>query len=118
MARIDGTDRVLLQLQEQLLRLSQERQVKQGATTSGQPAPGTPLQRMQRLANSESVEDEELRRSVVRSVLLDQFGDRLGADPNFEAMTSQVFAMLERSDEGRQLIGNAMSQLLGINASG
>lgn len=112
MARIDGTDRVLLQLQEQLLRLSKERQVRGGAPTSGQRATGTPLQRMQRLASSETVEDEELRRTVVRSVLLDQFGDQLGADPNFEAMTSQVFSMLERSEEGRQLIGNAMSQLL------
>ena len=112
MARIDGSDRLLVQLQEQLLRLSKERQVRGSSSVAPSALAGAPLQRVRRLAADAGIEEEELRRSVVRSVLLDQLGDQLGADPNFETMSSQVFAMLQRSDEGRQLIGEAIDQLL------
>lgn len=111
MPRIDGSDRVLLLLEEQLARLGKDRRAGQVGSDPVAGGTSAPLDRTRRLAGNKAVGEEELQRTMVRNILLDQFGDQIGGDAAFDDLSARVFRMMSDNEEGRALIDRALDQL-------
>lgn len=112
MARIGQIDHILLLLREQLQRAGEGR-VPGGSPQAG---PGTraeqrPLDRARALASLGAIDPEERRRLVVRTLLLEEFGDKAGADPAFSALVDRILGMVRDIPGGDELIDRAIRQL-------
>lgn len=110
MTRISNADQVLLLLQEQIDRLAKRKGAeRRGATArSGTPEPMT---RIRALATRSGLSEEDLKRSLVRGVLVQQLGEAIGNDPAFQTVAGDVFRIIGETPEGRALIDRALTQL-------
>ncbi|WEJ98138.1 MAG: hypothetical protein P0Y59_14420 [Candidatus Sphingomonas phytovorans] len=111
MTRITNADHVLLLLQEQLARLGKDR-----AGRTAKPAPvragvPEPMARLRALAGREELSDDDLRRALVRGLLVQQLGEAIGNDPAFEAIAGDVLRIIGESEQGRALVDRAIQQL-------
>lgn len=112
MTRVGRSDQVLLLLQEQLARLAKER----GASRTGKRAGAksdAPLDRLRQLAGAGDLSDQDRARALVRSVLLDQFGEGLGGDPRFDVLADEVVRIIGQSPGGEALVAEAFGSLRG-----
>ncbi|WP_034158865.1 hypothetical protein [Sphingomonas sp. ERG5] len=111
MTRINPTDQVLLLLQEQLNRLGKDRTVQRGQPAPVQSGTPEPMARLRALAGREGITDEDMKRALVRGLIVQQLGEAIGNDPAFEAIASDVARIIEESPAGRDLLDRAMRQL-------
>lgn len=112
MTRISNVDQVLLLLREQLQRTGGGR----GATAKARVAraeasSARPLDRVRALAVLDTLDEEELRRAVVRGLLAEQLGEAVGNDSAMIAIVDQVSRIIGETPEGRELMDRALAQL-------
>lgn len=110
MTRISNADQVLLRLHEQLRRLGKDR-IARGGAAGVRESRQEPAVRLRALAARGGVSQEELGRTVVRSLLADQFGDTIGNDPAFDVIADDVARIIADSESGRALLDRALAQL-------
>ncbi|PSJ42195.1 hypothetical protein [Allosphingosinicella deserti] len=108
MTRINTTDQILLVLRERLRGLNQNRSP---AAAPGLSATPSPMARLQTLRAAEGMPREELRKTLVRALLAEQFGDGLASDPAFQAVCDDVFRIIGETPEGRDLLERAAGQV-------
>ena len=112
MTRVGNVDQVLLLLREQLHRTGRGRgpaaKAKAGQVETRS---ARPLDRVRALAALETLDEEELRRAVVRGLLAEQFGEAVGNDPALIAIVDQVSRIIGDTPEGRELMDRALTQL-------
>lgn len=111
MTRVTSADHVLLLLQEQLTRLGKERSTRKLPAASMRSGTPEPMARLRALAAREGISDDEMKRALVRSLLVQQLGEALGTDPGFEAIAGDVIRIISESPAGRELLDQAMHQL-------
>jgi len=111
MTRISNADHVLLLLQEQLGRLGKERSTRQSPASPVRSATADPMVRLRALAGRDGISEEDLKRALVRGLLVEQLGEAIGTDPEFEAIAGEVTRILGESAAGRDLIDQALRQL-------
>jgi hypothetical protein len=111
MTRITNADHVLLLLQEQLARLGKERAAQRGSAPGIRPGTPAPMTRLRALAGRKGLSEEDMKRALVRSLLVQQLGEALGSDPAFEAIARDVVRIIGESPAGRDLLELAMQQL-------
>ena len=111
MTRVSGAEHVLLLLRERLQRLDRSRSGRAGRTRGDRSATQAPLARLQALAALDGLPGEELRRTLVRAVLSEELGEDIGNDPSFQAVSDEVFRILNESEDGRGLIARAEAEL-------
>lgn len=109
MTRIGNVDQVLLLLREQLQRAGKGRQAAR-KSRSGTAAPRA-LDRVRALAAMEALNDDELRRAVVRGILTEEFGEGVGNDAALQAIVDDVLRIIGATEGGPELIGRAVAQL-------
>lgn len=109
MPRIDGTAAVLALVQEQLHRLGKGRARSTGPKTEA----ATPLDRLRVLAGRDGLSDDDLKRALVRSLLVQQLGESIGNDAAFELVAGDVLRILSNSDAGRAALAGAVRRLTG-----
>jgi hypothetical protein len=63
------------------------------------------------MAAREGLSDEDLRRALVRTLLVRQLGEALGSDPAFERIAGDVLRMISESPQGPALLDQAIRQL-------
>ncbi len=111
MTRIGNVDQVLLLLQEQLQRTSRNRgTARQGRTARAEVSSARPLDRVRALAALDTLDEEELRRAMVRGLLAEQFGEAvemIRADRHCRSGEPDD----RRDARGRQLMDRALAQL-------
>lgn len=112
MTHIGQVDQILLLLREQLQRTGDGR-VRSGSAQAGAPshAEQRPLDRARALASLGAIDPEERRRLVVRTLLLEEFGDRAGADPAFTALVERVLGLIRDIPGGDELVDRTVRQL-------
>ena len=113
MTSIGRIDQILLLLREQLQRAGETR-ARTGAsqtTGAGDRAEPGPLDRARTLASLGAIDPDERRRLVVRTLLLEEFGETAGADPAFATLVDRVLAMMRDIPGGDELIDRAIAQL-------
>ena len=111
MTRITPSDQALILLREQLRRLGSERSARAGATERA--ATRAPLDRALVMAVDSEFSEEEFRRTLVRALLAEQFGDRVAGDSGFQAVVDDVFRIISENEETRELMDRAGRQLRG-----
>lgn len=111
MTRISNADHVLVLLREQLQRMDRTRAKRTSRAGAAQKGTQPPLARLHEAASFDQLSDEEFRRTLVRAVLIEELGEGLANDPNFQVVVEDVFRILSESEEGRELISRAAQQL-------
>lgn len=112
MTRISNADQVLLLLQEQIARLPKNKGTVGGARPARSGTP-EPMARLRSLAACDGLSDDDLKRALVRGLLVQQLGDAIGNDPAFEAVAGDVLRIIGETADGRDLIERALRQLPG-----
>lgn len=111
MTSIGNVDRILLLLREQLQRAAEEGpRIATSRKTSGS-GEQRPLDRARTLASMEAIDPDQRRRLIVRTLLLEQFGEAIGTDPAFAPLVDRVVAMVRDIPGGNALIDQAFNQL-------
>jgi hypothetical protein len=117
MARIGNVDHVLLLLREQLQRVAKGRSAPRGAAADRVGASAArPLDRVRALAALDSLDEDEVRRAVVRGILTEEFGERVGNDAALQAIVDDVVRIIGDTPGGIELIDSAVAQLREIRA--
>lgn len=112
MTRIGNVDQVLLLLREQLERSGRGRNVEHGARTSrSDTTTAPPLDRARALAGLDGLPEDEVRRAVVRGLLVDAFGESMSNDPAFQSVVDDVLRIIADMPGGAELIDRAVAQL-------
>jgi hypothetical protein len=112
MTRVGNVDQVLLLLREQLQRSGRSRGAASKARAGrAEASSARPLDRVRALAALDTLEEDDLRRAVVRGLLAEQFGEAVGNDPALIAIVDQVSRMIGEMPEGRELMDRAIAQL-------
>lgn len=112
MTRVNNVDQVLLLLRAQLQRSERAKGTKHKPRAGRRElASAAPLDRVRALAVLDMLSPEDARRTLVRGVLADQFGDRLANDARFQEIVENVVSLLEADPEGRALLEGALTQL-------
>ena len=112
MTRIGNVDQVLLLLREQLERSGRGRNAERSASTArSTAATAPPLERARALAALDGLPEEEVRRAVVRGLLLDAFGESMSNDPAFQSVIDNVLRIIADMPGGSELVDRAVAQL-------
>jgi hypothetical protein len=110
MTRISNADQVLLLLQEQISRLEKTRSNTR-VTASRRSGTPEPMARVRGLTAHKELSEDDLKRALVRGLLVQQLGDAIGNDPAFEAVANDVIRIIGDTQEGRDLLDRALLQL-------
>lgn len=113
MTKISNVDQVLLLLRQQLDRMATRaparRTTKTGSATG---AERKALHRVRALAALGNLSDEDLERSFIHGLLVEQFGDDIANDPQFQRTVADVHRVIASDDASRRLLGQATRRLL------
>ncbi|WP_447726049.1 hypothetical protein [Sphingomonas koreensis] len=102
----------MLLLREQLRRAGESSmRASRPQTGAGDRTEQRPLDRARTLASLDAIDPDERRRLVVRTLLLEEFGEKAGTDPAFVSLVDRVLAMVAEIPGGDELIDRAVSQL-------
>lgn len=114
MTGIGKVDQAILLLKDRLRQLN-ERGKAGGATAGNAAAPqaasGDPLQALRELVRRGQIDEHELRRAFVRTLLADSLGDELVGSIEFQSIADEVARMLEDSEAGSALLARALAEL-------
>jgi hypothetical protein len=112
LTRVGNAEQVLLLLREQLERASRGRGTERSNKVERPlAATTTPLERARALAALDELAEEEVRRVVVRGLLVEAFGDAMSNDPAFQAVIDDVLRIITDMPGGPELIDRAVTQL-------
>lgn len=115
MTRVGQADHVLVLLREKLQRMERTRSNRAPRASSMDKGTQPPLARLHASAALDQLPDEEFRRTLVRAVLAEELGEKIGNDPNFQVIAEDVFRILNESEIGRDLIERATRELRSLN---
>jgi hypothetical protein len=112
MTRISNVDQVLLLLREQLQRTGKKRATgARSRTGRADPAAARPLDRVRGLAALDALNEEEVRRAVVRGILTEEFGEGVGNDAALQRIVDDVVRIIGEAPGGSDLLNRAVAQL-------
>lgn len=109
MTRITNVDQVLLQLRQQLQRLSRNAQSVH-ATKSGSTVPAIRRSALRRIVELDRFDDltgEEFERALIRALLIDEFGEAVANEPKFQQLSNDVFRIISSDRPTRELLQRA-----------
>lgn len=108
MASVGKVDQLVLQLRAQLQRAASHR-ARQGKAVK---AVGKgPLERLKSLEGSGSYEGRELRRKFIRALLMEELGEELANQPEFERVSNEVWSLIEGDDGLKRQLDEALAEL-------
>lgn len=112
MTRITNADQVLLLLRSHLERSGRSRR-KGGAakTANSTPSHPTSLQRVQEIAQAEALSDDDIKRTLISCILIDEFGPDVVNDAKFQDVINDVTRVLNQNSKGRRLLDLSVKQL-------
>lgn len=116
MARINNVDQILVLLQAHLERLEQRKKSGAAAPARSPKATSntrTPLDRVQALAATEALSEDELGRALVGALLSQEFGTELASDITFQQVVDEVAKAVAADPDASALMRRAITQLVG-----
>jgi hypothetical protein len=112
MTRISNVDQVLLLLREQLQRTAKGRETaRKSRTGRADPAAARPLDRVRALAALDTLNEDEVRRALVRGMLTEEFGEGVGNDAALQRIVDDVVRIIGETPGGGELLDRAVAQL-------
>ncbi|MDO8380135.1 hypothetical protein [Phenylobacterium sp.] len=107
---ISNVDQLVLLLRQRLL----ERSKSHGVTArrrSSSEQPASPLENVQALAGVDGVEERQLRRAFIQSILVDQLDARLINDAKFQQVVDRVTDALDDDAGSSRLLTRLVGEL-------
>lgn len=120
MTRISNVDQVLMLLRQQLQRLDKSSRSRKGSATSASgpqrrpPAAG----RVEAVLRSDELSDEDLARTLVTALLVDEFGEAAANDPAFQRMAGEVHRIVASDPQASRLLADAIRAVRGAGNPG
>lgn len=112
MTRITNADQVLLLLRSHLERSGRTRRKGGvGKTANSSSSRQTTLQRVQEIAQTDAMSDDDIRRSVISGLLIEEFGPEVVNDAKFQEVINDVTRVLSQNGKSRRLLDLAIEQL-------
>lgn len=112
MPRIGNVDQVLLLLREQLQRTGKRSATdRKSASGRADKVAARPLDRVRAIATLDSLNEDEVRRAMVRGILTEEFGESVGNDAAFHEIVERVVRIIGETAGGPELIDRAIAQL-------
>ena len=108
---ISGADRLARQLRLRLEEHAKRSRIAGSAT--GKPAAADPYAALRALAAAEGIDDQQVHRALIQSLLADQFGTEFINDAKFQQVISGVTETLEADPGGAKLLARITAQLRG-----
>ncbi|MCB5423821.1 hypothetical protein H0274_01010 [Altererythrobacter sp. CC-YST694] len=115
MTRINQVDQVLLLLRQQLQRLDKSGRARKGSASSAtgvqrrSPAAG----RVEAVLRADDLSDEDLARTLISALLVDEFGEAAANDPAFLHMAGEVHRIIAADPQAAKLLGEAIKGVRG-----
>lgn len=114
MTGIGKVDQAIVLLKDRLRQLnarSKAGQAGAGGLSASREVNGDPLQPLRELVRRGQIDEHELRRAFVRTMLADALGDELVGSIEFQSIADEVARMLEDSEAGSALLARALAEL-------
>lgn len=112
MTRISSSDHIMVLLRQKLERAAELKKGQKTKSVDG-PARDDPsgIQRIRALAQIETLSDEDVERSIIQGLLVEELGEALVNDPKFQQMVSRITEMLANDEAARSLLTAARHEL-------
>jgi hypothetical protein len=112
MTRISSSDHIMILLRQKLERAA-ELKKGQKARAVGGTARDDPsnIQRIRALAQLDTLSDEDVERSMIQGLLVEELGEALVNDPKFQQLVSRITEMLTHDEAGKALLAAARQEL-------
>ncbi|HZF44888.1 MAG TPA: hypothetical protein VEZ26_01020 [Sphingomonadaceae bacterium] len=116
MTRINHVDQVLLLLRQQLQRLDKSTRSRKGSTSSAAGAQRRPTAagRVEAVLRADDLSDEDLARTLISALLVDEFGEAAANDPAFQNMASEVHRIIASDPQAAGLLVEALKGVRGV----
>jgi|GEM_PF-770639 len=113
MTRISNVDQVLMLLRAQLQRMSQSGKSRKSSPAAPQSANRreTAASRLEAIARTDGLSEDELARTLLGALLVDEFGEAPANDHKFQRMVSEVHRIITSDPQARKLLGEALEQV-------
>jgi hypothetical protein len=103
---ISNADRLAILLRQKLLERS-----KAGRAGRSERREAAPPSGVRALANIEGMDERQLRRTFVQTILADQLGQSLINDPQFQQIVSRVTDTIEDDPDASRLLSRLVADL-------
>jgi len=110
---ISNIDRLVLVLRQRLQEQARTSAHRAGERSRADRAEARGLDSVQALAGVEGVDDHQLGRALIQSILADHFGPELINDAKFQQVVDRVTETLEQDEGGAALLGRMVGELRG-----
>lgn len=112
MTRISASDHIMILLRQKLERAAALKKGGKAQKVGGAAnEDGSNIHRIRALAQMESLSDEDIERSMIQGLLIEELGEGLVNDPKFQQLVSRVAELLASDDAGRALLNAARRDL-------
>ncbi|MEK6540961.1 MAG: hypothetical protein AABZ45_02440 [Pseudomonadota bacterium] len=111
MTSISQVDQAIFILRERLRQVRKGRTGKVTVPAKVGKKSTQPLAQIMRLAAVETLPPREIRCALVRTLLAEAFGDEVANDLSFQAVADRVTAMLDETQETKDMLDRAVAEL-------
>lgn len=115
MTRISNVDQVLMLLRQQLQRLDKSTRSRKGSASSASGPQRRPSAagRVEAVLRTGDLSDEDLARTLVTALLVDEFGEAAANDPAFQHMAAEVHRIIASDPQAAGLLAEALKGVRG-----
>ena len=113
MTRISNVDQVLMLLRQQLQRMSgpdRSRKRSTAASTAAQKRE-TAARRIEAVTRHDDLGDEDLGRTLLGALLVDEFGEAAANDHKFQKLVDEVYRIVASDAQSRAVLDSAVKEV-------
>jgi hypothetical protein len=111
MTGVGRVEHAIILLKDRLRQLgARDRTASAGAADAQRAGGGDALQPLRELVRLGQIDEQELRRAFVRTLLADALGEELVGSIEFQSVADQVARILEESEGGSELMTRALAE--------
>lgn len=113
MTRISNVDQVLVLLRQQLQRLGKSDRSKKSGVASPPAAERRKAAagRIEAVMRTDDLSEEDLGRTLVAALLVDEFGEGAANDHKFRKLADEVYRIIASDNEAKRLLADAMETI-------
>ncbi|WEK46113.1 MAG: hypothetical protein P0Y56_13975 [Candidatus Andeanibacterium colombiense] len=113
MTRISNVDQMLMLLRHQLGRLGKSDRARRSGTAGASTAERrrSAAGRIEAVMRTDDLSEEELGRTVIAALLVDEFGEGAANDHKFRKVADEVYRIIASDPEAKRLLGEAIGEI-------
>lgn len=109
MSEINRVNQIMLQLRAQLQQVGKGKSTRTHKSSKAEPGP---IERLRHRREPADQDNPETRQTFVRAILLEELGEDLAGQPEFDAIIARVFELMESDPTIRDQLSKAIQLVL------